>query len=135
MCFVNKMDRIGADFFRCVEMIEDRLGSNPLVIQLPIGAESNYEGLIDLIIMKEIIWKEESLGAEFEYRDIRDDYKEQAEKYRTSLVEMAVEQDDNVMEQYLEGNEPNEEILKQCIRKGVLNQSFVPVLNLSLIHI
>ena len=71
MCFVNKMDRIGADFYRCVEMIEDRLGSNPLVIQLPIGAESNYEGLIDLIAMKEIIWKEESLGAEFEYKDIR----------------------------------------------------------------
>ena len=129
MCFVNKMDRIGADFYRCVEMIEDRLGSNPLVIQLPIGAESNYEGLIDLIAMKEIIWKEESLGAEFEYKDIRDELKEEAEKYRTSLVEMAVEQDDNVMEQYLEGNEPSEESLKECIRLGVLNQSFVPVLN------
>ena len=129
MCFVNKMDRIGADFYRCVEMIEDRLGSNPLVIQLPIGAESNYEGLIDLITMKEIIWKEESLGAEFEYKDIRDELKEEAEKYRTSLVEMAVEQDDNVMEQYLEGNEPSEESLKECIRLGVLNQSFVPVLN------
>jgi small GTP-binding protein domain len=129
MCFVNKMDRIGADFYRCVEMIEDRLGSNPLVIQLPIGAESNYEGLIDLITMKEIIWKEESLGAEFEYKDIRDELKEEAEKYRTSLVEMAVEQDDNVMEQYLDGNEPSEESLKECIRLGVLNQSFVPVLN------
>ena len=129
MCFVNKMDRIGADFYRCVEMIEDRLGSNPLVIQLPIGAESSYEGLIDLITMKEIIWKEESLGAEFEYKDIRDELKEEAEKYRTSLVEMAVEQDDNVMEQYLEGNEPSEESLKECIRLGVLNQSFVPVLN------
>ena len=129
MCFVNKMDRIGADFYRCVEMIEDRLGSNPLVIQLPIGAESNYEGLIDLITMKEIIWKEESLGAEFEYKDIRDELKEEAEKYRTSLVEMAVEQDDNIMEQYLEGNEPSEESLKECIRLGVLNQSFVSVLN------
>ena len=129
MCFVNKMDRIGADFYRCVEMIEDRLGSNPLVIQLPIGAESNYEGLIDLVTMKEIIWKEESLGAEFEHKDIRDDYKEEADKYRTTLVEMAVEQDDDVMEQYLEGNEPSEEVLKECIRKGVLNQSFVPVLN------
>ena len=129
MCFVNKMDRIGADFYRCVEMIEDRLGSNPLVIQLPIGAESNYEGLIDLITMKEIIWKEESLGAEFEYKEIRDDYKEEADKYRTTLVEMAVELDDEVMEQYLEGNEPSEEVLKECIRKGVLNQSFVPVLN------
>ena len=79
--------------------------------------------------MKEVIWKEEDLGAEFEYKEIRDDYKEQAEKYRTTLVEMAVEQDDDVMEQYLEGNEPNEESLKECIRIGVLNQSFVPVLN------
>ena len=114
MCFVNKMDRIGADFYRCVEMIEDRLGSNPLVIQLPIGAESNYEGLIDLITMKEIIWKEESLGAEFEYKDIRDELKEEAEKYRTSLVEMAVEQDDDVMEQYLEGNEPSKNLLKNA---------------------
>ena len=129
MCFVNKMDRIGADFYRCVDMIEDRLGSNPLVMQLPIGAESNYEGLIDLIAMKEIIWKEESLGAEFEYKDIRDDLKDEAEKYRTSLVEMAVEQDDNIMEQYLDGNEPTEDDLKKCIRTGVLNQSFVPVLN------
>ena len=129
MCFVNKMDRIGADFYRCVEMIENRLGSNPLVIQLPIGAESNYEGLIDLLTMKEIIWKEESLGAEFEYKDIRDELKEEAEKYRTILVEMAVEQDDDLMEQYLEGNEPTEESLKKCIRLGVLNQSFVPVLN------
>ena len=90
MCFVNKMDRVGADFYRCVEMIEDRLGSNPLVIQLPLGAENNYEGIIDLIAMKEVIWKEEDLGAEFEYKEIRDDYKEQAEKYRTTLVEMAV---------------------------------------------
>ena len=79
--------------------------------------------------MKEVIWKEEDLGAEFEYKEIRDDYKEQAEKYRTTLVEMAVEQDDDVMEQYLEGNEPSEESLKECIRAGVLNQSFVPVLN------
>ena len=129
MCFVNKMDRIGADFFRCVEMIKDRLGSIPLVMQLPIGSESNYEGLIDLVIMKEVIWKEESLGAEFEYKDIRDDLKEQAEKYRSELIESAVEQDDDVMEQYLDGNEPDTETIKRCIRKGVLNQSFVPVLN------
>ena len=129
MCFVNKMDRIGADFFRCVEMIKDRLGSTPLVMQLPIGSESNYEGLIDLIIMKEVIWKEESLGAEFEYKEIRDDLKEQAEKYRSELIESAVEQDDDVMEQYLDWNEPDTETVKRCIRKGVLNQSFVPVLN------
>ena len=129
MCFVNKMDRIGADFYRCVEMIKDRLGSTPLVMQLPIGSESNYEGLIDLVQMKEIIWKEESLGAEFEYREIRDDLKAEAEKYRSELIESAVEQDDEVMEQYLEGNEPDVDTIKKCIRKGVLDQSFVPVLN------
>ena len=129
MCFVNKMDRIGADFYRCVEMIKDRLGSTPLVMQLPIGSESNYEGLIDLVQMKEIIWKEESLGAEFEYREIREDLKAEAEKYRSELIESAVEQDDEVMEQYLEGNEPDVDIIKRCIRKGVLDQSFVPVLN------
>ena len=129
MCFVNKMDRIGADFYRCVEMIKDRLGSTPLVMQLPIGSESNYEGLIDLVQMKEIIWKEESLGAEFEYREIRDDLKAEAEKYRSELIESAVEQDDEVMEQYLEGNEPDIDTIKKCIRKGVLDQSFVPVLN------
>ena len=129
MCFVNKMDRIGADFYRCVEMIKDRLGSTPLVMQLPIGSESNYEGLIDLVQMKEIIWKEESLGAEFEYREIREDLKAEAEKYRSELIESAVEQDDEVMEQYLEGNEPDVDTIKNCIRKGVLDQSFVPVLN------
>jgi elongation factor G len=129
MCFVNKMDRIGADFYRCVEMIKDRLGSTPLVMQLPIGSESNYEGLIDLILMKEIVWKEENLGAEFEYRDIRDDLKENAEKYRSELIESAVEQDDDVMEAYLEGNEPDVDTIKRCIRICVLNQSFVPVLN------
>ena len=129
MCFVNKMDRIGADFYRCVEMIKDRLGSTPLVMQLPIGSESNYEGLIDLVQMKEVIWKEESLGAEFEYREIRDDLKAEAEKYRSELIESAVEQDDEVMEQYLEGNEPDVDTIKKCIRKGVLDQSFVPVLN------
>ncbi|GAK46761.1 translation elongation factor G [Tepidicaulis marinus] len=129
MCFVNKMDRMGADFFRCVDMIVNRLGARPLVLQLPIGSESDYEGLIDLIKMKEIIWKDESLGAEYEYRDIRDSLKEQADEYRSALVETAVEVDDAVMEAYLEGNEPDEETLKRCIRKGTMVQAFVPVLN------
>ena len=79
MCFINKMDRVGADFFRCVNMIKDRLGSNPLVIQLPIGSENIYEGVIDLILMKEIVWKEENLGAEFGYQDIREDLKEESQ--------------------------------------------------------
>ncbi len=129
MCFINKMDRVGADFFRCVDMIKDRLGSNPLVIQLPIGSENIYEGVVDLILMKEIVWKEENLGAEFGYQDIREDLKKESQKYRIALVESAVEQDDDVMEQYLEGNEPDVNTLKKCIRKGVLNQAFVPVLN------
>jgi len=129
MCFVNKMDRMGANFFRCVDMIVDRLGARPLVIQLPIGSESDYEGLIDLVKMKEIVWKDENLGAEFEYRDIRADLKDQAEEYRNTLVETAVEVDDEVMEAYLEGNEPDEETLKRCIRKGTIGQAFVPVLN------
>ncbi|MDD9841397.1 MAG: elongation factor G, partial [Alphaproteobacteria bacterium] len=129
MCFVNKMDRTGADFFRCVEMIKDRLGSHPLVIQLPIGAESNYEGLIDLIKMKEVLWKKEDLGAEYEYGDIRDELKAEADKYRSIMVEMAVEVDDTVMESYLDGKEPSEEELIACIRKGTIEQNFVPVLN------
>ncbi len=128
MCFVNKMDRMGADFYRCVEMIIDRLGATPLVLQLPIGAESEFEGVIDLLKMKEIVWKDEGLGAEFEYLDIRDELKDKAEDYRSKLVEAAVEMDDDVMEAYLDGTEPDEETLKKCIRKGTIGQSFVPVL-------
>ena len=129
MCFVNKMDRMGANFSRCIEMMIDRLGTKPLVLQLPIGVESDYEGVVDLMKMKEIVWKDESLGAEFEYRDIRDSLKEQAAEYRTKLVETAVEMDDAVMEAYLEGTEPDEATLKKCIRKGTIAQVFVPVLN------
>ncbi|MBX3488258.1 MAG: elongation factor G [Parvibaculum sp.] len=128
MCFVNKMDRMGANFYRCVDMIVTRLGATPLVLQLPIGSEAEFEGLIDLIRMKEIIWKDESLGAEFEYRDIRADLKEQADEYRAKLVEGAVEMDDTAMEAYLEGNEPDEATLKALIRKGTIARSFVPVL-------
>ena len=128
MCFVNKMDRMGANFYRCVDMIVTRLGAVPLVVQLPIGSESEFEGLIDLILMKEIVWLDESLGAEFEYRDIRDDMKEKAEEYRAKLVELAVEMDDDVMEAYLEGNEPDEATLKKLIRKGTITRKFVPVL-------
>jgi len=129
MCFVNKMDRIGADFYRCVEMIKDRLGSVPLVTQLPIGSEAEYVGLVDLVIMKAIIWKDESLGAEFEYLDIPADLKDKADEYRTAMVEALVELDDDAMEAYLDGNEPDEATLKRLIRKGTLEQKFVPVLN------
>jgi elongation factor G len=129
MCFINKMDRIGADFYRCVDMIVTRLGAKPLVLQLPIGIESDYCGLVDLLKMKAIIWKDEALGAEFEYVEIPDDLKDKARTYRSQLVETAVEMDDAAMESYLEGNEPDEAELKRLIRIGTLNQSFVPVLN------
>jgi elongation factor G len=128
ICFVNKMDRIGADFFRCVQMIKDRLGAVPLVTQLPIGAESEFAGLVDLIEMKGIIWKDETLGAEFVTGDIPAELADQAAEYRHMLLELAVEQDDAAMEAYLEGNEPDAETLKRCIRKGTLNGAFVPVL-------
>ena len=128
ICFVNKLDRTGADFYRCVDMIKDRLGCKPLPLQLPIGSESEFTGVIDLVKMKAIIWKDENLGADFEERDIPADLADQAAKYRIQLVEAAVEVDDNAMEAYLEGHEPNEETLKKCIRIGTLAGNFVPVL-------
>ncbi|MDG2000800.1 MAG: elongation factor G [Alphaproteobacteria bacterium] len=128
MCFVNKMDRTGADFFRCVDMMKTRLGAKPLVIQLPLGAESDFLGLIDLLEMKQLRWKDESLGAEFVVEDINDALLDDAKKWREQMIELAVEQDDAAMEEYLDGNEPNIETLKKCIRKGTLSSSFVPVL-------
>jgi elongation factor G len=127
MCFVNKMDRIGANFYRCVDMIKDRLGAAPLVIQLPLGSEENFLGVIDLIKMKSIVWKNETLGAEFSYNDIPADMKEKAEEYRAKMIEMAVEMDDSLLEQYLGGKDPSEDELKQCIRKGTIAGKFVPV--------
>ncbi len=128
MCFINKMDRTGANFYRCVDMIKTRLGSRALLLQLPIGAESDFEGCIDLVRMKEIVWTDESMGAAYEARDIRESLMADAEKYRAELVEMAVEVDDAVMEAYLEGTEPDEATLKRCIRQGTIGQNFVPVL-------
>ena len=128
LCFVNKMDRVGANFFRCVDMISDRLGADPLVLQLPIGAESDFVGVVDLVRMKGIVWKDESLGAEFVVGDIPADLADQAADYHTKLVEAAVEQDEAAMEAYLEGEEPDEATLVQCIRKGAIGGVFVPVL-------
>ncbi|NJC32564.1 elongation factor G [Sphingomonas jejuensis] len=128
MCFVNKLDRTGASFERCVDMIKDRLGARPAVLYLPIGIEGGFKGLVDLVENRAIIWLEESLGAKFEYRDIPDDLADAAATARAELIEMAVEQDDDVMEAYLEGNEPDTATLKKLIRKGTLNFSFVPVL-------
>jgi elongation factor G len=127
ICFVNKMDRIGANFFRCVAMIEDRLGAIPLVTQLPIGVESDFVGVVDLVIMKAIKWEEETLGAKFDVVEIPADMAEQAAEYRAKLVELAVVQDDKVIEKYLAGEEPDAETLRRCIRKGTISYAFVPV--------
>jgi elongation factor G len=128
ICYINKMDRIGADFFMSVKTIEDKLGAKPLVLQLPIGAESNFVGLVDLVRMKAIIWKDESLGAEFVVGDIPDNLKAQAAEYRAKLIETAVEMDDAALEAYLGGEEPSEEVLKKCIRKGTVDSKFYPVI-------
>ena len=127
ICFVNKMDRVGADFFRCVEMLIDRLGANPVVMQLPIGAEENFTGLVDLVTMKAIIWKEETLGAEFEEADIPDDLAEEVALHREKMIETALEQDDTALEAYLEGTEPDVETLRKCLRSGTISGDFIPV--------
>ncbi|MCC2601369.1 elongation factor G [Sphingopyxis yananensis] len=128
MCYINKLDRTGANFYYCVQTIIDRLGAVPLVLYLPIGAEGDFIGLVDLLNERGIVWKDESLGANFDYVEIPDDMKEKAAEYREKLVELAVEQDDAATEAYLEGTIPSVPELKKLIRKGTLNQSFVPVL-------
>ena len=128
ICFVNKLDRTGADFFRCVDMIKDRLGAKPLVMQVPIGIEASLKGVVDLIKMKAIVWKNEDLGAAWELVDIPEELKEISDKYRQELVETAVEQDEQLMENYLGGKDISEEDLIKCIRKGCLGFDFVPVL-------
>ena len=128
MCFVNKMDRVGANFYRCVDMIVDRLGATPLVMQLPIGSEAEFAGVVDLLNDRAIVWKNEDLGAEFEYVDIPADLAEKAAEYREQMIETALEQDDALMEAYFEGETPSTEQLIACIRKGTIAGDFVPVL-------
>jgi elongation factor G len=129
ICFCNKMDRMGADFYRCVDMIEKRLGATPLVIQLPVGAGEHYAGLIDLLKMKWLVWKDETMGAAYEEREIPEDMKEKAKEYREKMIETAVEQDDAIMEKYLSGEELSIDEIKKCIRKGTVKFAFVPVIN------
>ena len=126
--FVNKMDKIGADFFNCVDMIRDRTGAIPAPVQFPIGAESEFEGIVDLVEMKEWVWNSEDLGASWTVQDIRADLADKAAEMRAELVELAVEQDDDAMEAFLEGDEPDAATLRRLIRMGTLNMSFVPVL-------
>mmetsp|Transcript_48741 Transcript_48741/g.58995 ORF Transcript_48741/g.58995 Transcript_48741/m.58995 type:complete len:770 (+) Transcript_48741:266-2575(+) len=137
MCFLNKMDRTGADFYYCVKTIVDMLGSTPAVLQLPIGSESDFLGVIDLVTMEAVVWRGEDLGASYdripldECNDVPlvdDALKEKAKEYRETLVELAVEQDEDVMMAYLEGDEPDVETLKKLIRQGTLSSAFVPVL-------
>ncbi len=128
MCFVNKLDRTGADFYYCVQSIIDRLGAVPLVLYLPIGAESDLQGVVDLVNNRGIVWENDGLGATFNYVDIPADLADKAAEYREKLIETAVEQDDDVMEAYLEGNEPDAATLKKLIRKGTMARDFVPVI-------
>ena len=128
ICFVNKMDRVGADFFRCVEMIRERLGANPVPIQLPVGTEADHIGVVDLIAMKAVVWKSETLGAEFESRDVPADMRARAEESRQALVEAAVEMDDDVLAAFLDGEEPDAETIRRCLRIGTLAGRIVPVL-------
>ncbi|GAA0276077.1 elongation factor G [Alteraurantiacibacter aestuarii] len=128
MCFINKLDRTGADFYYCVDSIVERLGAKPLVLYLPIGAEADLLGVVDLVNNRGIVWEDESLGATFNYVDIPADMAEKAAEYRERMIELVVEQDDEIMESYLEGNIPDAATLKRLIRKGTLEQAFVPVL-------
>lgn len=126
--FANKMDKTGADFYKCLQDIIDRLGAKPVAIQLPIGAENNFKGLVDLVTMKGIIWNDESLGAKYDIVDIPADMVEKAKEYREKMLEAAVELDDDAMAAYLDGNEPDEATLKRLLRKAVLTGAFYPVL-------
>jgi elongation factor G len=126
--FVNKMDKVGADFDKCVADLVDRVAANPVCVQLPIGAESAFRGVIDLIRMKAVVWDDESLGANYHDEEIPEPLKAKASEYRQKLIEVAVEFDDEVMAAYLEGHEPDEDTLKRLIRKGTVSRKFVPVL-------
>jgi elongation factor G len=128
ICFVNKMDRTGADFPRCIAMMIDRLGTRPLILTWPIGVESEFKGLVDIVSMKALIWHDEQLGAKFDTVEIPEEFKAKAQELHTQLVEMAVEEDEKLLEAYLEGTMPTVEQLKACIRKGTTNFHFVPVM-------
>ena len=128
ICFCNKMDRLGADFEMNVQSIKDRLGANPLVLQMAIGKEAEFKGVVDLVNFKSIIWKDDSLGAEYDVTEISEDLLEEAKKKREELIENAVEADDQALEDYLEGKEITVDTLKACIRKGTIDFKFVPVL-------
>ena len=128
ICFCNKMDRIGANFYRCLDMIKDRLGATPLALQLPIGAEAEFKGIIDLLQMKAIVYTGDAADSPINIEEIPAELKDKAEEYHNQLIEAAVEQDEKAMEDFFEGKEISVETLKKCIRKGTISQAFVPVL-------
>ncbi|MGO9135800.1 MAG: elongation factor G [Methylovirgula sp.] len=125
--FVNKMDKIGADFYRCVDDIKTKVGGRPICAQLPIGSESDFKGIIDLVRMKAVIWEDEGLGAKYHDEEIPADLKDKALEYRNILIEAAVELDDDAMTAYLDGTEPSEEVLNGLIRKAVRSITFIPI--------
>ena len=125
--FVNKMDKIGADFYRCVDDIVTKVGGKPVCMQLPIGSENLFKGIIDLVRMKAVVWDDEGLGAKYHDEEIPADLVEKAKEYRTTLIEAAVELDDDAMAAYLDGQEPSEETLKRLVRKAVRYTAFHPV--------
>jgi elongation factor G len=127
VCFVNKMDRIGANFYRTIDMIRERLGATPLVLQLPVGSEAGFAGVVDLLKNKAIVWKDETLGAESYETEVPANLADHVAEYRAALIELAVEQDDKVLEAYVGGTEPSVEDLKSCIRAGTIAGTFVPV--------
>jgi elongation factor G len=124
LIFVNKMDKIGADFFRCVEMIGSRLGAKGIPVQIPVGAETEFKGVVDLIEMNALIWHNEELGAQWDVVEIPEDLKATAEKFREKMIEAAVEMDDDAMEAYLNGELPNNDTIRRLLRKGVLDTKF-----------
>ena len=128
ICFVNKMDRMGADFPRCIQMMIDRLGTKPLVITWPIGSEAEFKGIVDIVRMKALIWHDEQLGAKFDEIEIPAEYLDKAKELHTQLVDLAVEQDEELLTAYLDGHMPSVADLKRCIRKGAIGFQFVPVM-------
>ncbi len=128
MCYVNKMDRVGADFFNCIDMIGSRLGGNPLAINLPIGVEDAFQGVVDLVAMKAVVWSGDDLGASFDVQDIPADLVDQANEYRDKLIEAVADLDDTIMEKYFSGEDISEDEIKEAIRKGTLELKITPVL-------
>ncbi len=128
LCFINKMDRIGADFYRAVQTLIDRLQCRPVPIQMPIGAEDQFKGIVDLMTMKARIWQDETLGATFDDVDIPADLREKAQEYREQLIEAIAEADDELMMKFLEGEEMSEEELRAGLRKATIEQAFFPVI-------